>query len=80
MDEFVTDRRGRPISVIVSVVLAIVTLGYFLPWMIAALRGKANAWTIFWVNLLVGWTLIGWIVALVMACSSHQVVGFRPRR
>jgi len=23
---------------------------------------------------LLGWTVVGWIVALVMACGSHQVV------
>ena len=66
------DQRERPISAIISIVLAIVTAGYFLPWMIAALRGKSNSWTVFWVNFLLGWTIIGWIVALVMACGSHN--------
>ncbi|WP_043642009.1 superinfection immunity protein [Nocardioides alkalitolerans] len=74
---FVTDRQSRPISVTISIVLAIITLGYMLPWMIASMRGKSNAGGVFFVNLLVGWTIIGWIAALVMACTSHQVVGFR---
>ena len=52
--------------------LAIVTLGYMLPWAIAATRGKSNAGAIGWINLLLGWTGIGWIVALVMACTAHQ--------
>lgn len=72
-----TDRKGRPISVIVSIVLTILTLGYFLPWMIAAMRGKSNHIAIMVVNLLLGWTIIGWIVALVMACTAHQVAGVR---
>ena len=75
MGQFVTDRRGRPVSVIVSVVLTVFTLGYFLPWMVAALRGKSNAWAIFWLNLLVGWTVLGWIAALVLACTAHQFAG-----
>jgi len=80
MDQIVTDQRGRPISATISIVVAILTAGYMLPWMIAALRGKANAWPIFWLNLLVGWTGIGWLVALVMSCMPHQAVGIRPTR
>ena len=58
-------------------VVAIVTLGYMLPWAVAATRGKSNSGAIALVNLLVGWSLIGWIVALVMACGSHQVAAIR---
>jgi hypothetical protein len=61
----------------VAWIVAILSLGYMLPWAIAASRGKANSGAIGILNLLLGWTLIGWIVALVMACSAHQVVG-RP--
>lgn len=80
MGRFVTDRRARPISVIVSAVLTVFTLGYFLPWMVAALRGKSNAWAIFWLNLLLGWTVLGWIAALVLACTAHQFAGIAQRR
>ena len=52
---------------IVAVIVAIVTVGYMLPWAIAAVRGNRNAWSVFWVNLLLGWTVIGWIIALVMS-------------
>lgn len=45
-----------------------------LPWAVAALRGKSNHWAIFWINLLGGWTLVLWIVAPVMAFSSHKVI------
>ena len=44
-----------------------------LPWAIAVSRGKSNISGVGQVNLLTGWTFIGWIVALVMACGSHQV-------
>jgi RsiW-degrading membrane proteinase PrsW (M82 family) len=83
MAMLVTDKKSRPISATISIVATILTLGYMLPWMIAALRGKSNAWGVFVVNLLLGWTVLGWIIALVMSCTSHQVAGYglrAPRR
>lgn len=77
MSRIITDQRRRPVSVTVSVVLAILTLGYFVPWMIAALRGKSNVWGIFWLNLLLGWTAVGWVVALVLSVLPHKVAGIR---
>ena len=74
---FVTDARVSGAALAVAWVIAIVTLGYMLPWAVAATRGKSNSGAIALVNLLVGWSLIGWIVALVMACGSHQVAGVR---
>lgn len=41
---------------------------YFLPTIIG--RKKSNFTSIFLVNLLLGWSLIGWIVAIVMATSK----------
>lgn len=71
----VTDQRIAPVSTVLSWFAAFITAGYMLPWAIAATRGKSNHWATFWVNLLLGWTLIGWIWALVMALNSHQVAG-----
>lgn len=79
MGRLITDRRSRPISVILSVIVTICTLGYTLPWMVAALRGKSNAWAIFWFNLLLGWTVVGWVIALILAVGPHQVAGYRRR-
>jgi hypothetical protein len=65
----------RPLStpiVVVSWVVTIITGLYMLPWAIAASRGKANQWSVFAVSLLFGWTFIGWIVALVLACTAHR--------
>lgn len=42
---------------------------YFIPTIIALARSH-NIVGVLLVNLLVGWTFIGWLVALVMACSS----------
>ena len=53
---------------------AVLTAGYLLPWAVAATRGRANQASIGVVNLLLGWSVIGWIVALVMACQAHSVL------
>jgi hypothetical protein len=79
MARVITDSRARPVSATISIVLTVCTLGYFLPWMIAALRGESNAWPIFWFNLLLGWTVVGFVVALVLGVLPHQVVGVRRR-
>ena len=80
MGNVITDRRGRPFQTILGWVIAILTGGYMLPWAIAATRGKSNTGAIFWLNLLLGWTVVGWIIALVMSCTSHQVVGIKNPR
>ena len=77
MSRIVTDQQARPVSAVVAIVVALLTGGYMLPWAIAALRGTANTWTVFWVNLLLGWTVIGWVVALVMSIREHRVLGIR---
>ena len=51
---------------------------YFLPTILAMVRGKTNVPAIFIVNLLLGWSVIGWIVELVWAVSIERVDHFRP--
>lgn len=43
---------------------------YFLPALIAAGRQTHNAAGIFLLNLFLGWTGIGWIIALIIALVS----------
>jgi hypothetical protein len=45
------------------------TLFYFLPTIVAFARSKRDLLSIFLLNLFLGWTLIGWIVALVWAAK-----------
>jgi hypothetical protein len=40
---------------------------YFLPSIVALVRGKRDTLSICLLNFFLGWTLIGWIVALVWA-------------
>ena len=46
------------------------TLMYFLPSIIALARSKRDLLAIFLLNLFLGWSVIGWIVALVWAAKS----------
>ncbi len=52
--------------------LLFLALLYFLPAIIG--RDKADATGIFLLNLFLGWTFLGWVIALFWACSS----GHRP--
>ena len=45
---------------------------YFSPGIVAATRSHPNRMPIFLVNLFLGWTIVGWVGALVWAYSSHQ--------
>lgn len=68
----VTTRSDKGVQAVIAWILTVLTLGYFLPWAIAATRGKSNSGVIGLLNFLLGWTLIGWIVTLVMACGAHK--------
>jgi hypothetical protein len=43
---------------------------YFLPAIIAAVRHTHNSTGILLLNLFLGWTMVGWFVALLMAIFS----------
>jgi Superinfection immunity protein/Protein of unknown function (DUF2510) len=73
----VRDARTNMVELAIAWILTVAFVGYFLPWAIAATRGKSNSVAVGLLNLLLGWTVIGWVVALVMACTSHQVAGIR---
>jgi hypothetical protein len=57
-----------PVLLAIAWVVAVLTFLYMLPWAVAVTRHKENHGAIALVNLLTGWTVIGWIAALVMAC------------
>jgi hypothetical protein len=63
--------RSWTTTKIVAIIVAVITGLYMLPWAIAVLRDTRH-WSVFWVNLLLGWTIIGWIIALVMSLRSPR--------
>lgn len=61
-----------PVEAIAAWIVTVLTFGYMLPWAIAATRHKSNSGSIALINLLLGWTLIGWVVALIMAAGAEH--------
>lgn len=57
---------------------------YCAPLIVAGLRNHRSFGGIVVVNLLLGWTIIGWIIALAWACSyagpPQRVARRRPRQ
>ncbi|MGV1037568.1 MAG: superinfection immunity protein [Candidatus Nanopelagicales bacterium] len=69
----ITDQESKPTQTIVAWICAVLSGLYMLPWAIAATRGKANSGMIGWINLLLGWTIIGYIWALVLSVTAHGI-------
>jgi hypothetical protein len=69
-------------SGVVGVLIAL----YFLPTIIAVCRKTTNRGSVFTMNLLLGWTIIGWWMALGLASSGAatrhkpQAVADEPTR
>jgi hypothetical protein len=53
---------------------------YFLPSIIALVRSKRDILAIVLLNFFLGWTLIGWVVALVWAMKADVVVVYHASR
>lgn len=43
---------------------------YFIPWIIASGRSHPNTVAIFVLNLFLGWSLIGWVAALIWSFTT----------
>ena len=43
---------------------------YFLPYIIAKLRKIKNSMSVFWLNLFLGWTVVGYFVLLFYAALT----------
>jgi len=56
---------GLGVAVVLSFTL------YFLPTIVATARKVPNVGSVFVINLFLGWTFIGWVVALAMAARSR---------
>jgi hypothetical protein len=56
--------------VITVIILSIVAILYTMPASIAHFRKHRQAAPILWTNLLLGWTVIGWIGTLIWASTS----------
>ena len=51
-------------------IAVICTISFAFLWLPTIIGSKrTNGWAIFWINLLLAWTIIGWVIALVMSLS-----------
>jgi Superinfection immunity protein len=50
---------------------------YFLPTLIALARSKRDTLAIFLLNFFLGWSVIGWVIALVWAARQDAPVMVR---
>jgi uncharacterized membrane protein len=68
------DSGAPPVAGIVGALalIAIVVALYFLPTIVANSRGHISTAGILVLNVLLGWTVLGWIFALVWACSGKD--------
>ena len=52
------------------IAMTVICVGvYLLPSAVAYGRGHHQRWPIFWINLLLGWTFLGWLVAFIWSTS-----------
>jgi hypothetical protein len=59
-------------SVILGILLIIASIAaYWAPTIVAAIRHIPNTGSVAVINGFLGWTIVGWVVALAMACRSH---------
>lgn len=54
----------------IIIFLVVTFLVYFFPSLVAT--GRKNANTVFVLNLFLGWTFLGWVVALALAVSEER--------
>ena len=59
------------ISFLGIIVLIIFFGAYFIPGIVASARHVPNQASVWIINIFLGWTLVGWVVALAMAARSQ---------
>jgi hypothetical protein len=57
-----------------GVMIVVLVLLYFLPTMLALKGGKRRKWKIAAVNILLGWTIIGWVASMLMVWAYEAPV------
>lgn len=61
------------------VMLVVFIAGYFLPALVANHRGRDGQGLIAALNLLLGWTVLGWIVLLIVAFTGESAATRKQR-
>lgn len=64
-------RRSQVRQADYNVAILCSVIFYFVPAIVAGLRDHRSVWAIFVLDLLLGWTVLGWIVALVWSFTGN---------
>jgi hypothetical protein len=64
----------HPLAVFFFHIFGFFFLMYFLPTIIALARSKRDTTAILLLDLFLGWTMIGWVVALVWAAKTDAPI------
>lgn len=67
----VQPRRTSTAHLVIAWVLTVLTGFYLLPWAIGATRNKTSLAPTVLVDLFLGWTVVGWVAALILACTGQ---------
>jgi hypothetical protein len=74
---------GRMMADVVLPLLAVFIAGavlvYFIPFLVALMRRCKDKKNILLINLFLGWTIIGWVIALIQAFSQKTPPGARRK-
>ena len=72
------DGSGAAVGAGFIVLMVISFIAYWIPTIVALIRDVPNKASVVIINLFVGWTLVGWVVALAMAARSHPAPAQYP--
>lgn len=61
-------------------VLATIGAIYFLPSIIAGMKKRKNSVDILILNTFLGWTILGWIIALIWALLGKSALPIKPEK
>lgn len=74
------DSTAQTGSALIGIIVIVILIAlYFLPTVIAIGRKINKPAGVIAVNVLLGWTLIGWVAALVMAFSMETATDYQLR-
>jgi hypothetical protein len=56
---------------VILLLVGAIFVAYFLPTIAGKIRGHNSLLGIFFLNLFLGWTFLGWVISLCWACNSN---------
>lgn len=67
--------RNATLGETMEILIIVLVAAYFLPLIVALLRGHHQTGMVAVLNIFLGWTLLGWVVSLAIACGAVRKEG-----